>query len=116
MKFLVVDDDFLILDLIEEFLTLEGFEVEVSSCPLEALEMAKKEEPDCALVDVVMPEMNGYEFYKNIKSLYPEIKVIFVSGHVTEKEMKSELEEEVPFINKPFNRENFITSVKSFIG
>ncbi len=115
MKFLVVDDDFLILDLIEEFLTLENHEVLVSSTPVEALKVAKDNKPDCVLVDVVMPEINGYEFYRKIKAIYPDIMFIFVSGNVSEEEVKRELNKEVPFIKKPFNREDFISSVKIFI-
>ena len=113
MKILVVDDDFLILDVIQEFLTIENFKVITTTNPIEALEIAVSDRPDCILADVVMPEMDGYEFYREIMECYPDIKFIFVSGNVNEYDIRRELHIDVPLIKKPFTRKEIIKMIKS---
>ncbi|MEQ8188246.1 MAG: response regulator [Candidatus Eremiobacterota bacterium] len=113
MKILVVDDDFLILDVIQEFLTIENFNVITTLSPLEALKIASSDRPDCILADVVMPEMNGYELYREIMKCYPDIKFIFVSGNVNEYDIKRELDIDVPLIKKPFTRKEIIYMIKN---
>ncbi|MEQ8221105.1 MAG: response regulator [Candidatus Eremiobacterota bacterium] len=113
MKILVVDDDFLILDVIQEFLAIENFNVITTLSSLEALKIAVSDRPDCILADVVMPEMNGYELYREIIKSYPDIKFIFVSGNVNEYDIKRELDIDVPLIKKPFTRKEIIHMIKN---
>jgi two-component system chemotaxis response regulator CheY len=113
LKILVVDDDFLILDVIQEFLTIENFNVITTLNPLEALKIATSDRPDCILADVVMPEMDGYELYREIIKLYPDIKFIFVSGNVNEYDIRRELHIDVPLIKKPFTRKEIIKMIKN---
>jgi len=113
LKILVVDDDFLILDVIQEFLAIENFNVITTLSPIEALKIAVSDRPDCILADVVMPEMNGYELYREIMKSYPDIKFIFVSGNVNEYDIKRELDIDVPLIKKPFTRKEIIHMIKN---
>ena len=113
LKILVVDDDFLILDVIQEFLTIENFNVITTLSPVEALQIAVSDRPDCILADVVMPEMNGYELYIEIIKSYPDMKFIFVSGNVNEYDIKRELNIDVPLIKKPFTRKEIVNIIKS---
>lgn len=113
MKILVVDDDFLVLDVIQEFLTIENFNVITTLSPVEALKLAVSDRPDCILADVVMPEMDGYDFYREIMKCYPDIKFIFVSGNVNEYDIRRELDIDVPLVKKPFTRKEILNMLKN---
>jgi pilus assembly protein CpaE len=66
-KILVVDDDVSILRLIEFSLTRAGHTVNTARDGDEGLELAYSEPPDLAIVDIMMPRMNGYEFCRRIR-------------------------------------------------
>jgi two-component system cell cycle response regulator len=66
-KVLVVDDEFEIRDLLSKFLAEEGYEVIVASNGEEAIELAKKENPQAILLDIKMPGFSGIETCKKLK-------------------------------------------------
>ncbi|MFW5967677.1 MAG: response regulator [Persicimonas sp.] len=65
---LVVDDDPTVHQLLERFLAREGFAVEASTGGEEAIELARRVEPDVITLDVLMPEMDGWSMLERIKS------------------------------------------------
>jgi len=66
-KIMVVDDEPDITYLLKEILNGEGFDVVVANSGLEALKKIKKEKPDLVLLDVMMPELDGWETCRRIK-------------------------------------------------
>ena len=68
MKILVVDDDPNILELVSIQLTQAGYTVLKASNGFEALEVLEEELPDLAVVDVMMPGMDGYTLTKKIRA------------------------------------------------
>lgn len=68
MKILIVDDEKLLLDLYHDILVENGFEVIMTTNSKEGIELAKKEMPDIILLDILMPEMNGFDVAKILKS------------------------------------------------
>lgn len=68
MKILIIDDEKLLLDLYHDILVENGFEVIMTSNCKEGLELAKKEIPDVILLDILMPEINGFDAAKILKS------------------------------------------------
>ncbi|WP_129598721.1 response regulator [Methanohalophilus profundi] len=62
---LIIDDEPDIIELLEIF--LENFKTISSSSPIEGLKLAKTEHPDLIILDVMMPQMNGYELCREIK-------------------------------------------------
>ncbi|HIM12137.1 TPA: response regulator [Candidatus Poribacteria bacterium] len=74
-KILAVDDEIDILQLVEMTLTSDGFEVITASNGIEALEQAKVHMPDLILLDLMMPEMDGFEVIKHLKQT-PEMRDI----------------------------------------
>ena len=68
-KILVVDDHYETLDIIVMTLQSYGYETVYSASPLEALELANAEHPDLALVDMNMPEMNGMDVVRRLRSM-----------------------------------------------
>lgn len=64
---LICDDDPTIRRMVEEFLQRSGHEVTIAKDGLDALVILKKERPDLLVLDVMMPEINGYDVCHNIK-------------------------------------------------
>ena len=70
-KILVVDDDELVLIAIQELLTPLGFSVTIMSNGPGALEKASGEQFDLVILDVIMPEMDGFEVCQRIRRMEP---------------------------------------------
>lgn len=81
-RLLVVDDDVMNSDLLKLRLQDEGYEADSAANGLEALERLRKEKFDLILLDIVMPEMDGYEVLQTVKSdaALCEIPIIMISG------------------------------------
>ena len=82
-KILFVDDDQMILEVVGEYLTRQAFDVITASSGTAALEALAQEEIDVVFTDLVMPEMGGLQLLKQIKSSYPSVEVIIVTGNAT---------------------------------
>ena len=85
-KILLVDDEEIVLAGWQEVLESSGYDVRTALSGKEALEIVNKEKPDIVFTDLVMPDMNGIEVCKRIKEIYPDLDVVFVSGHPLEIE------------------------------
>ena len=81
MKVLVVDDDPDITSLYKDALEGEGgFNVDTYNDPSQALSDFKPDYYDISLLDVRMPDMNGFDLYKEMKKLDSNMKVCFITG------------------------------------
>ena len=69
MKVLIVDDEELIRNVIKEYLLLDNFLVDEASNGLEAIKMAKNNDYDIIIMDIMMPKMDGYTACREIKKL-----------------------------------------------
>ena len=78
-KVLIVDDDPLILELVGRVLTQRGFEVLQAGSGREGLRLLFNEKPDLVLLDVVMPEMDGWQVCQRIREI-SDIPVIMLTG------------------------------------
>jgi UDP-3-O-[3-hydroxymyristoyl] N-acetylglucosamine deacetylase len=82
-KVLIIDDEKDILDSLSSILSDEGFSVYTATDGKEGLTIFDREEPGIVLLDVWMPEMDGLEVLKQIRSKNSEAVVIVISGHGT---------------------------------
>jgi len=84
---LVVDDEPTLLEFLDIYLSEEGYRVERASNGLEAIKMAETRDYDAIITDVMMPVMDGIEFYKELSSVSPHLagRVIFISGYIGEE-------------------------------
>jgi len=112
-KVLVVDDDPLILDLVKEQLSSSDYQPILASSGEEALEIAKKETSiDLLLTDVMMPGITGIDLAKQFSTLYPHVKVLFMSGFTLPSSLYSIAGKGVAFLQKPFRTDTLIAKMK----
>ncbi|NEN22480.1 response regulator [Cryomorpha ignava] len=111
-RILVVDDDETILNLTRQILTGNGFDVVAESSPLNAIEIAKKQKFDMALVDFRMPEMTGAELRDALRKLQPALPVVAVTANVFEKNKSEESVNGFDFyLPKPFKTKQLLELV-----
>lgn len=107
MKILVVDDQELNRNLLQHMLKFEGFDVVLAENGRQAIDKCKQEQPDLVLLDVVMPEMDGYETAPLLKKLSTEVylPIIFITALGDQDSLRRCLEVGGDdFLNKPFDR------------
>lgn len=92
-RVLIVDDDAGVLETTADILEIHGCRVAVASSGAAALEQARREEFDLALVDIVMPQMNGVELCRQLKRLCPRTMVIMMTAYSVEELVSQALEE-----------------------
>ncbi|HDI52110.1 response regulator [candidate division KSB1 bacterium] len=81
INILVVDDEADFRDIFSEILCQMGYRVVVAKDGAEAIELIKQVKIDIALVDFLMPEMDGVELLRRIKKQTPSTEVILVTGY-----------------------------------
>ena len=118
---LVLDDEFDVMNIIKLGLQKKGsFEVYGFTDPVLALEHFKTNAEQYSLVisDIRMPEMNGYEFAKQVKKIKSDIKVFFMTAFEINKEEFSRVLPDIKineFIQKPVSIKDLVKSVQGHI-
>jgi class 3 adenylate cyclase len=117
-KILVVDDTPKNVKLLADLLTVKGYAVVTAASGAEALRQIDAEEPDLVLLDVVMPEMSGYEVCRKIRE-NPEtgiLPVVMVTALDPAEERVKGLEAGADdFLTKPINQAELLARVKSLL-
>jgi two-component system, cell cycle sensor histidine kinase and response regulator CckA len=101
-----VEDEPMILDLTMVMLKTLGYTVLTAATPGEAIRLAREHcgQIHMLLTDVIMPEMNGRDLAKNLLSLYPDLKRLFMSGYTANViAHHGVLDAGVHFLQKPFS-------------
>lgn len=115
---LVVDDDMMNLRMVEMMLGKQ-FRVSCVMSGAEALEFLKDCQPDLILLDLCMPQMDGFQVMEQLKAeeLYQNIPVVFLSGEDDPEVRKQGLEKgAVDFITKPFVKDSMLQCVGHILG
>lgn len=113
-KILIVDDVMSNVLLLKVLLTNEKFAIATASNGRQALEQVEKENPDLVLLDVIMPDMSGFEVAQHLKSNpnTADIPIIFLAAlNSTADIVKGFQVGANDFISKPFNKEELIIRV-----
>ncbi|MBW1810158.1 MAG: response regulator [Deltaproteobacteria bacterium] len=104
-RIFLVDDEPLILGALHRVLKQEGYDTTGFPGPSEALAALENSTPDCIISDYYMPVTDGLTFLKEVKSLYPDIaRVLLTGGHIDER-INQALEQETVqiLIQKPWH-------------
>ena len=115
MKILIVDDEKLIRDVIKEYLSLEGFEVAEAEDGVEAVEKAMNNDYDLIIMDIMMPNKDGYQACKEIKQ-EKNIPFIMLSARGEEYDKLIGFDLGIDdYVTKPFSPKELVARVKAIL-
>lgn len=119
-RLLLVDDEPDITGILKEVLEKEGFEVDAFTKPLEALEQFKPRQYDMVMLDVRMPDIDGFSLYEKLKEIDNRIKVTFMTAFdVAYLDMFKEKFPFLPeraYIKKPVVARSLVKLLRSELG
>lgn len=118
-KVLIVDDEPDIVESLKFALELEGIECIVAHAGEEALVKAKNAMPDLILLDVMLPQINGYKVSRLLKfdQAYKQIPIIMLTARAQEKDREVGIETGADeYVTKPFAMGELVELVKRYIG
>jgi CheY-like chemotaxis protein len=113
-----VEDEKTIMKMGQLMLEKLGYQVLTADTPGKALHLAKKHTGKIHLLitDVVMPEMNGRDLADQIEDLYPNIKVLFMSGYTANMiAHHGVLDKGLHFIQKPFSKKDLAQKLREVL-
>src|ERR1041385_7646163 len=112
---MVVDDEKRLVSLVESYLTQEGYRVVTAHNGKEALGVAQREKPDLIVLDVMMPEMDGYEFMRKHRA-ENNTPIILLTARVDDEEKVIGLEIGADdYITKPFRPRELVARVRAVL-
>ena len=110
----VVDDDVSVRESLELLIRNEGWEVELFTSASEFLAYQRPTVPNCLVLDVSLPGLNGLELQERLASVRPEMPIIFITGYgdipMTVQAMKAGA---VEFLPKPFSDDALLNAIRS---
>ncbi len=118
-RILVVDDDQMVLIALEELLNPEGYIVHTVLSAKEALERLDQNGYDLLLLDIIMPEMDGFELCRQIreKEKYKETPIVFLTAKNREEDRAHGLEVGGNlFLSKPISPDKLLKIISETIG
>lgn len=114
-RILVIDDDRKLNALLREFLSSFGFDVAAATHPDEGLRFLAAQTPDLVILDVMLPEMNGFEVCKLIRRQYAvPIIMLTARGEVTDRVVGLELGAD-DYIPKPFEPRELVARIQAIL-
>ncbi len=109
-KVLVVDDDRRMVRTISDILAAKGYRAMAALTGEEAVAMVREEKPDCVLMDVKMPGMDGVEALKIMKGIAPELPVVLMSAYSTEEQSaEARLQGAYSILTKPIDIQQLLS-------
>jgi DNA-binding response OmpR family regulator len=118
-KILVVDDEVDLVKTLRFSLETEGYTVLASYNGEDALNQARKENPDLVLLDIMLPKLDGYKVCRLLKfdERYKHIPILMLSAKTQEKDkiigMETGADE---YITKPFDMDELIGKIKAYLN
>ncbi|MCZ7355618.1 MAG: response regulator [Candidatus Methanoperedens sp.] len=117
-KVLIVDDEPDTLELVKLVLESGGFKTDIATNGKDALTMIAASKPDLVLLDIMMPDMDGWDVFRKIKEQVPGIPVAILTAKAQniDKLLGLHVLKADDYITKPFGKNELIGKVKKLTG
>ncbi len=117
-KVLVVDDEPDTLELVKLVLESAGFKTMLATSGKEALKLAEASKPDLVLLDIMMPDMDGWEVFRKLKEKDPAIPIAILTAKAQniDRLLGLHVLKADDYITKPFGKNELIDRVKKLTG
>ena len=113
IRVLFVDDEKGFVDVVAKRMTKRGFDVTKTYSGAEALKALRKQDFDVVILDLKMEDMDGIEVLKVLKKMDPDLDVIMLTGHGSEKAARDGIEfGAADYLTKPCDFEDLMKKVK----
>ncbi|MDY0017950.1 MAG: response regulator [Candidatus Delongbacteria bacterium] len=117
-KILVVDDEAIMRDLLTDFFEMMDYGVMSAKDGSVAMEIISESQPgeySLVITDINMPKMGGIELFKSVKSKYPDMPIILMTGYGIEK-VRQDVEKADGFLAKPFELDDLNRLVSKILA
>jgi DNA-binding response OmpR family regulator len=116
MKVLIAEDDRDFGNILAQYVTISGFDVNMGRNGKEAWDLFTGEKPDICVLDVMMPEMDGFTLAEKIKELDPDMPLIFLTARSLKDDIVKGLKIGADdYITKPFDPEVLILRINNIL-
>ncbi len=118
-RILIVDDELSILVPLQYLLEKEGYDTKLAQSGKEAIEKIEEFQPNLVLLDIMLPDLDGYEIYHMIrqKEHWRSIRIVFLTAKNQETDMAKGLAMGADaYITKPFSNVQLIDKIRALIG
>jgi DNA-binding response OmpR family regulator len=113
IRLLLVDDEEAYVNVLSNRLTKRDIDVEKAYSGSEAIQALRKQDFDVAVLDLKMEDMDGIEVLRIFKKMVPQMEVIMLTGHGSEKAAKQGIElGAFDYLTKPCELEDLVTKIK----
>lgn len=113
---LFAEDDDDTREIVQLALKVAGFRVSATGNPAEALSLAANERFDALLLDNWMPELDGIELCRKIRSFDPTTPILFCSGAVTQSDIEAATQAGAQgYVGKPFDPDDLVKALRTAI-
>ena len=115
-KILLVEDDPTLGYLLREYLTMQQFDISLAKTAKDALKLLDEYTFDLAILDVMLPDTDGFELARNIQSLYPSLPFLFLTARSLKVDvLKGFSLGAVDYLKKPIDEEELVVRIKSLL-
>lgn len=116
MKVLLAEDDRDFGNILSQYVTISGFDVTLARDGKEAWDMFNNEKPDICVLDVMMPEMDGFKLGEKIKEVQPDVPLIYLTAKSLKEDIVKGLKIGADdYITKPFDPEVLILRINNIL-
>ncbi|MBQ0036192.1 MAG: response regulator transcription factor [Firmicutes bacterium] len=113
LKILIVDDEIKIREVVKEYSRVSGYVCDEASNGKDAIELVKNNDYDCVILDIMMPELDGFSACKKIKEL-KDVPIIMLSARQEEDDKLFSFDLGVDdYVTKPFSPKELMARIKA---
>ena len=110
-KILIIDDDEDVLLFIGVLLQQSGFEVLKAKAAVEGLRLAQEQKPDLVLLDIMMPDMDGWEVSRRLRGT-SDAPIVFVTAKTSVEDRRKGMEIGDDYVVKPFDAADLVARIR----